>query len=177
MAITTMKFSDFPDAFPYFKEEEIPAKEAQAEALLKQAGNLLARKKMQVLNRKVRQSRTYYDLVAMSERGIKPTQNNLDRLRRGYMALNTKVYREKPDEQQRGFFEDKDSRWFGMTRPTARSIVLDELFPLGDRSSAEVPKPEDLAVVAQEGLPSWVAPTVGITLALGVAYVIHSRTK
>lgn len=169
-----MKFSEFPEAYPHFKEEEIPLKMAQARALLKDKSKIA---EVRNINRKALQSRTYFDLVAMRDRGIPTTPKNLGRLTRGFMVFNNKVYREKSEGQQLGFFEDKDSRWFGMTRPTARSIILDEAFPLRHQAPAEVPKPEEMATVAQEGLPNWVLPTGGIVLALGLAYVIHSQTK
>lgn len=169
-----IKFSEFPEAFPHFKEEDIPFKIAQAKALLKDKSKLA---EVRSLNRKAMQSRMYYDLVAMLDRGIPRNPKNLRRLTSGFMTLNNKVYREKSEGLRLGLFKDKDSRWFGMTRPTARSIILDEAFPLRHQAPADVPKPEEMATVAQEGLPNWVLPTGGIVLALGLAYVIHSQTK
>ena len=168
--MSVQKFPDFPRAFPHFKEENLPAKRAEALKL-----TLAARRP---INRKIVQSQQYYDLSALKDRSISSTKANYQKLIRGFMSLNFDKYRNKGDGSRKGQFEDKDSRWFGMSRPVARNIILDELFFSGHPESAEVPKPEESASAAEESvLPGWVLPVAGISAALGLAYIVHSKTR
>lgn len=168
--MSVQKFTDFPRAFPHFKEENLPAKRAEARKL-----KLAARRS---LNQKVVESQQYYDLSALKDRSLSPTKANYKKLIRGFMLLNFDKYRNKGDGSRKGQFEDKDSRWFGMSRPVVRNIILDEAFFSGHSELAEVPKPEETASVAEESvLPGWVLPVAGISAALGLAYVVHSNTK
>lgn len=168
--MSVQKFKDFPRAFPHFKEEDLPAKRAEARKL-----KLASRRS---LNRKIVESQQYYDLSALKDRSISPTKDNYKKLIRGFISLNFDKYRNKGDGSRKSQFEDKDSRWFGMSRPVVRNIILDEAFFSGHSELAEVPKPEEKASVAEESaFPSWFLPVAGISTALGLAYIVHSKTR
>lgn len=170
-----IKFKNFPEAYPYFKEDQIPIQKARARAMSTNPKN---RTQMREINRKAGLSQKYFDLMALKERKISTTKSNYDTLIRGFMTVNTDVYREKGEGARNGLFADKDSRWFGMTRPAARAIVLDEVFSSFYEEVAEVPKPEQEVVVAQSSnVPNWVLPVVGVSASFGIAYLIHSRSR
>jgi hypothetical protein len=171
---TITRFRGFPDAYPHFPESQLAAKRAEARALLSAADFGGARD----LNEKIGHSRDYYDLSAIAARGLTPSSKSLQRLRKGFMSRNTDRYRDKGDGARRGYFDDPDSRWFGMTRAEAREIVLDEIYANREAGEAETPMPsEDASAASTESASGWAGIVVPVVLAIAVGYGVHALTS
>ncbi len=171
-----IKFKEFPNAFPHFRESELSAKKAEAGRLLS-SRKALARKRGRELNRKRVESQTYYDLSALKSRSIPPTKENFDKLIQGFFTRNFDKYRKKGSGARRDVFVDKDSRWFGMSRPTVRDIVMDEIFTASYAEDAKIPTPEESTAAQQGALPAWFLLSLGFSAAVALGYALHSRTK
>ena len=171
---TIIRFQRFPDAYPHFPESQLEAKRAEARAFLDANDTEKARE----INRKVGNSQDYYDLSALKSRGLTPSSKSLQRLREGFMSRNTDRYRDKGDGARRGYFDDPDSRWFGMTRAEAREIVLDEIYANRESGEAETPIPsEDASVASTESASGWTSIVVPVVLAIAVGYGVHALTS
>ena len=168
-------FKGFPDAYPHFPEDQIPSKRALALEHLNRGDFASARS----LNGKIADSLEFYDLEAMAKFGVPINAKSLGRLRAGFIEQNIAPYKNKGDGARRGYFDDPDSRWFGMTRPEAREIILMELFTRRDEGSAAVPTPTDSTASAAQtgGIPDWLYPVGGLVLALGIGYGLHKVTS
>ena len=66
-----------------------------------------------------------------------------------------------------------------MSRPEARDVILTEIFVHRDSGQGSTPTPTDVDASAATtgGLPSWVVPTGGLVLALGIGYGLHKITS
>lgn len=168
-------FKGFPAAYPHFPENQISAKRSLAREFSSNKNFAEAKS----LNRKIAAALDYYDLTAISKFDLPANAESLKRLREGFMTQNILPYTEKREGARRGYFDDPDSRWFGMTRPEAREIIIMELFAREDEGSAEVPTPKDRATSATQldGVPDWVYPVGGLVLALGIGYGLHKVTS
>ena len=167
-------FLGFPDAYPHFPEPVLRAKRAEARRALADGQVGRARE----LNMKLTASQVYYDLLALQSRGLAADEKSLRRLKKGFMSENTERYRQKGEGARRGLFEDPDSRWYNMTRAVARDIILDEIYASRDEGVAETPVPQgDTTSAEQSAIPSWLLPTGGLLLALGLGYGVHKLTS
>ena len=171
MSIKT--FKGFPEAYPHYPEKDLPSLKTKARILLK-----TDKRAARALNQKIGHSRTYYDLAAIQAHGGSPDKANLDRLNKGFMSQNSTVYQNKGEGSRRGYFTDPDSRWFDMTRPEAREIVLDEILSSKDEGLGNIPNtPQDTVSAQKGGIPSWLVPVGGLLVAVGVGYGIHRFTS
>lgn len=165
------KFPGFPKAYPHFPEPTLQAKRAEA----RRAPSIRSTRE---LNAKIEASQDYYDLLALQSRGVVTNAKTLSRLQKGFMSENTERYRQKPLGTRGRLFEDPDSRWYNMTRAEARDIILDEIFASRDEGVAETPVPQrDTVSAKQSAIPSWLLPTGGLLLALGLGYGVHKLTS
>jgi len=167
--MSIQKFKDFPEAYPHYPEKDLPSLKAKSRILLK-TNTRAAR----ALNQKIGHSRTYYDLAAIHEHGGSPDREHLDRLNKGFMSQNSTVYQNKGEGNRRGYFTDPDSRWFGLTRPEAREMILDEILSSKDEGLGNIPTtPSDAASAQGNGMSKWLLPAGGLLVAVGLGYGIH----
>ena len=165
------KFIEFPKAHPYFPESLLSSVEKEASELLRTDSS-----RARALIEKVNLSQTYYDLVAILKHGARPDKAHLDELDKGFMSRNSRVYASKVEGRQ-GYFDDPDSRWFGMSRAVARDIVLDEILADKDTGFARIPSPKLGALAAESDVYSVWEISIGLICAVALGYGVHRITS
>ena len=85
------------------------------------------------------------------------------------MSRNSRVYASKVEGRQ-GYFDDPDSRWFGMSRAEARDIVLDEILADKDVGFARTPNPKLGALAAESGGYSAWGISIGLACAVALGF-------